>query len=52
MRIGVIRHFYESHLPAEDEMRRAFEAALRTYRNSRSARDVKLRELKSTTTVK
>jgi aspartyl-tRNA(Asn)/glutamyl-tRNA(Gln) amidotransferase subunit A len=25
MRIGVIRHFYESHLPLEDETRRAFE---------------------------
>ena len=28
MRIGVIRHFYEPHLPPEDEMWRAFEAAL------------------------
>jgi aspartyl-tRNA(Asn)/glutamyl-tRNA(Gln) amidotransferase subunit A len=28
VRIGVIRHFYEPHLPPEDEMRRAFEAAL------------------------
>src|SRR5262249_18085072 len=28
MRIGVIRHFYESRLPPEDETRRAFEATL------------------------
>ena len=27
LRIGVIRHFYEPHLPPEDETRRAFEAA-------------------------
>jgi aspartyl-tRNA(Asn)/glutamyl-tRNA(Gln) amidotransferase subunit A len=46
MRIGVIRHFYESHLPPEDEMRRAFEAALQELTKLGALlEDVKLREL-------
>ena len=46
MRIGVIRHFYEPHLPAEDEMRLAFEAALKELTKLGALlEDVKLREL-------
>lgn len=46
MRIGVIRHFYEPHLPPEDEMRRAFEAALQELAKLGAVlEDVKLREL-------
>jgi aspartyl-tRNA(Asn)/glutamyl-tRNA(Gln) amidotransferase subunit A len=46
MRIGVIRHFYESHLAAEDETRRAFETALQQLPNLGALlEDVKLREL-------
>jgi aspartyl-tRNA(Asn)/glutamyl-tRNA(Gln) amidotransferase subunit A len=45
-RIGVIRHFYESHLPPEDETRRAFEAALQELTKLGAVLDeVKLREL-------
>ena len=46
MRIGVIRHFYEPHLPPEDEMRRAFEAALQELTKLGAVlEDVKLRDL-------
>jgi aspartyl-tRNA(Asn)/glutamyl-tRNA(Gln) amidotransferase subunit A len=46
MRIGVIRHFYESHLPPEDETRRAFEAALQEFTKLGAVlEEVKLREL-------
>ena len=46
MRIGLIRHFYEPHLPREDEMRRAFEAALQELvRLGAVLEDVELREL-------
>jgi aspartyl-tRNA(Asn)/glutamyl-tRNA(Gln) amidotransferase subunit A len=46
MRIGVIRHFYESHLPPEDETRRAFEAALQEFTKLGAVlEEVKLQEL-------
>ena len=46
MRIGVIRHFYESHLPPEDETRRAFETALQELTKLGALlEEVKLREL-------
>jgi aspartyl-tRNA(Asn)/glutamyl-tRNA(Gln) amidotransferase subunit A len=46
MRIGVIRHFYESHVPPEDETRRAFEAALQEFTKLGAVlEEVKLREL-------
>ncbi len=46
VRIGVIRHFYEPHLPPEDETRRAFEAALQELTKLGAVfEDVKLREL-------
>ena len=46
MRIGVIRHFYESHLPLEDETRRAFETALQELTKLGALlEEVKLREL-------
>jgi aspartyl-tRNA(Asn)/glutamyl-tRNA(Gln) amidotransferase subunit A len=46
MRIGVIRHFYESHLPAEDDTRLAFEAALQELAKLGALlEDVRLREL-------
>ena len=46
MRIGVIRHFYESQLPAEDEMRVAFESALNELtRLGAVLEEVRLREL-------
>ena len=46
MRIGIIRHFYEPHLPPEDEMRRAFEAALQELTKLGAVlEDVKLGEL-------
>jgi aspartyl-tRNA(Asn)/glutamyl-tRNA(Gln) amidotransferase subunit A len=46
MRIGVIRHFYESHLPAGDETRGAFEAALQELAKLGALiEDVQLREL-------
>ena len=46
LRIGVIRHFYEPHLPPEDETRRAFEAALQELTKLGAVlEDVKLREL-------
>src|SRR5262249_58725313 len=46
MRIGVIRHFYESRLPLEDETRRAFEAALLELTKLGAVlEEVKLREL-------
>ena len=46
MRIGVIRHFYEPHLPAEDETRCAFEAASQELTKLGAVlEDVKLREL-------
>jgi len=46
MRIGVIRHFYEPHLPPEDEMRRAFDAALQELTKLGAVlEDVKLRAL-------
>ena len=46
LRIGVIRHFYEPYLPPEDEMRRAFEAALQELTKLGAVlEDVKLREL-------
>jgi aspartyl-tRNA(Asn)/glutamyl-tRNA(Gln) amidotransferase subunit A len=46
MRIGVIRHFYEPHLPPEDEMRCAFEAALQELTKLGAVlEDVKLRDL-------
>src|SRR5262245_39984081 len=45
-RIGAIRHFYESHLPAEDETRRAFEAVvLELTMLGAVIEDVKLRDL-------
>ena len=46
LRIGVIRHFYEPHLPPEDETRRAFEAAWQELTKLGAVlEDVKLREL-------
>ena len=46
LRIGVIRHFYEPHLPPEDETRRAFEAASQELTKLGAVlEDVKLREL-------
>jgi aspartyl-tRNA(Asn)/glutamyl-tRNA(Gln) amidotransferase subunit A len=46
MRIGVIRHFYESQLLAEDETRRAFETALQQLTKLGAVlEDVKLRKL-------
>ena len=46
MRIGVIRHFYESRLPPEDETRRAFETALQELTKLGAVlEEVKLREL-------
>ena len=46
MRIGVIRHFYEPHLPPEDETRRAFEAALQELTKLGAVlEEVRLREL-------
>jgi aspartyl-tRNA(Asn)/glutamyl-tRNA(Gln) amidotransferase subunit A len=47
MRLGVIRHFYQPHLPPEDEMRRAFEAGLNELaRLGAVLEDVQLRELR------
>jgi aspartyl-tRNA(Asn)/glutamyl-tRNA(Gln) amidotransferase subunit A len=46
LRIGVIHHFYEPHLPPEDETRRAFEAALHELTKLGAVLDeVRLREL-------